>query len=282
MQGMNVVVTGANSGVGFELTRKLLEGGARVAALVRSGFAPGNALIDAALGDGRLRVYRADFSDVASLSAALALLLQQETRVDVLFNNAGVSVGGGARSKQGRELNFEVNTVAPYLITLALRPLLRLGSAKTVINTSSNALLTVKRFDSRTLENPTDLRKLFGPYATSKLALSLWTRELAPRLAEEGIQIRSVCPGPNKTPMSAGDGMPGWLRPLTHLFFSPPSHGAARLYDAAFGAYPGTPGGFINKGKDTPLRFTDQAGDVLAQVDAIYQRELADGIAGPR
>jgi NAD(P)-dependent dehydrogenase (short-subunit alcohol dehydrogenase family) len=267
-------ITGANSGVGFQLTQRLLSEGWSVIALVRSEFADNESLIRDARKSGRLSVYKADFSDFVSLRKALHEIKTAENKIDVLFNNAGVSLGEPGYSKQGRELHFEVNAVVPYIIAMELKELLAKGELKTVINTSSNALLMVKRFDPESLEKPVVFKKLLGPYALSKYALSLWSQEMAASAILEGIEIRSVCPGPNKTVMTKGSGMPKLLIPLVPLFFSHPSVGASRLYEAAFGSHKGTTGIFINKGKATPLKFAHYGRQVLEKVDFIYKREF--------
>lgn len=248
------LITGANSGVGLELTKKMLSEGWQVAALIRSDFARDEAIIAQAIASKQLRTYTADLSDFTELRNALDEIKQRETHIDVLFNNAGISLGQMRDSRQGREIHFEVNTVAPYIILMELKALILQGSLKLVVNTSSNALLFLKQFDVNSLEKPVTFKKLFGPYATSKLALSLWTQEIAASLLEEGIQIRSVCPGANKTAMTKSGGMPLFLIPIRNLFFSHPSHGASRLYDAAFGKSADLNGVFLNKGKITPLR----------------------------
>ncbi|MDP4097232.1 SDR family NAD(P)-dependent oxidoreductase [Paenibacillus sp. P96] len=268
------LITGSNSGVGFELAKKMLSEGWQVIALNRSNF-PADEVIQTAQKSNQLRIYKGDLADFSSLRRALEQIKKSEDHIDLLFNNAGVSFGEFQYSIQGRETHFEVNTVVPYIIFMELRELLLKGELKTVVNTSSNALLMVKQFDYNTLDKPVGFKKLLGPYAATKLALSLWTQQIAPAQLTEGIRIRSVCPGPSKTKMSKGVGMPGFMIPIVNLFFSHPSVGAARLYDAALGHHKGATGIFLNKGKATPFKFNDQSANVLDKVDRIYKQEFA-------
>ena len=99
----------------------------------------------------------------------------------MLFNNAGVCFADYKYSKQGREIHNEVNTLAPYIITMELKELLLQGQKKTIINTSSNSLLLLKQFDINTVIHPKTIpfKKIIGPYANSKLVLSLWTNGIA-------------------------------------------------------------------------------------------------------
>jgi len=268
------LITGANSGVGLELTKRLLGQGWDVIALIRSDFDGGEPTIDAARAAGRLRVHSADLSDFTQLKRALLAIKAGESRIDVLFNNAGAAIGGITSSPQGREMHYEVNTVVPYIITMELKPLLAQGDLKTIVNTSSNALLLVKAFDLDLLERPTAYKPLSGPYGASKLGLSLWSQALAPALQAEGIEIRSVNPGGNKTKMTHSAHFPLWLRPIRALFFSHPSKGAALVDDAARGAWRGTTGVFINRGRATPTRFAQHGPAVLSKVQAIYRHEF--------
>ncbi|WP_431085839.1 SDR family NAD(P)-dependent oxidoreductase [Paenibacillus sp. 8b26] len=126
------------------------------------------------------------------------------------------------------------------------------------------------------LERPAEFKKLFGPYASSKLALSLWTQEIAPAATAEGIKIRSVCPGANKTTMTSSSGMPGYMIPIRNLIFSHPSKGASRLYEAALGEFSEQTGIFLKKGKVTPLIFTQHSSQVLSKVDQIYKQQFIE------
>ncbi|MRN55121.1 SDR family NAD(P)-dependent oxidoreductase [Paenibacillus monticola] len=268
------LITGANSGVGLELTKKLLSENWQVIALIRSDLPQSESQIMESQRAGQLRVYKADLSDFHSLNKALMTIKAQEPHLDVLFNNAGVSTGELRYSPQGRELDFEMNAVVPYIIYMELKDLLTKGELKTVINTSSNSLLTLKQFEPDLLGKAAKFKKLFGSYATSKMALSMWTQEVSAAAVKEGIEIRSVCPGPNKTTITAGSGMPKWLIPVRHLLFKHPSAGAARLYEAAFGEYKGTGGIFIHKGKAAPLKFSQHTSNVFAKIDTIYKQEF--------
>ncbi|MCV4235129.1 SDR family oxidoreductase [Virgibacillus sp. LDC1] len=269
------LITGASSGIGLELTKRLLSEGWQVLALIRSAFPSDDSLVQEGLRSQQLRVYTADLSDFMDLQASLDQIKKHEDHIDLLFNNAGVSFGELSYSKQGREMHFEVNSVVPYVILMEMKELLEKGSLKTVINTSSNALLYLKRFDHHTLASPAGFKKLTGPYAASKLALSLWTQEIATAVQKDGITIRSVCPGGNKTTMTKNAGMPKFMIPIRNLFFSHPSQGASRLYEAALGQSRQSTGVFLNKGKATPLKFSSQGAELLSTIELIYKQAFA-------
>ncbi|WP_437546778.1 SDR family NAD(P)-dependent oxidoreductase [Sorangium sp. So ce367] len=270
------LITGANHGIGLELTRRLLSEGFQVIALNRSGFPEDDALIREGIERRRLRVHKADLSDFEGLRRALDAIKASEEKIDVLFNNAGGSAPELTFSRQGRELHFELQTVVPYVIAMELRGLLRKGDLKTVVNTSSNAFEMTRRFDPDALERPASFKQLFGPYATSKLALSLWTREVAPLLAGDGIKIRSVDPGPNNTLRKGKrSGLPFYVEPLMRFLFPPPSQGASRLYEAAFGANRDLSGVHLKKDRARDLPFREHGPRVLEKVRSIHEREFA-------
>lgn len=266
--GKVALVTGARTGIGLELTKRLLAEGWQVAALVRAPLAA-EGVVARAAEEGRLRTYLADISDFAALRRAAGEIAAREPVIDVLFNNAGVSPERALLSPQGRELCFDVNTVAPFILARALTPPLAASGQGRIVNTSSNSLLSVKRFDPARLAHPAGrYRKLFGPYARSKLALSLWTEAAAADFAAKGVSILSACPGPNKSPMTAASGMPWALKMIGKLAFHHPSTGAARLHAAAFTEPPAPDGSFLIKNKPRDLPFREKAAEVLALMES--------------
>ncbi|WEK54395.1 MAG: SDR family NAD(P)-dependent oxidoreductase [Candidatus Cohnella colombiensis] len=270
------LVTGANAGIGLELTRKLLSEDWQVVALNRSDFPEDDTKIQKAVMNGWLRIYKtADLTDYASLRKTLGEIKDKEQRIDILFNNAGSAFSELSYSKQGREMHYELLTVVPYIILMELKELIKNGSLKTVINTSSSALNYVKEFNIEILERPKTFRKLFGPYATSKLALSLWTQAIAPQLAKEDIKIRSVDPGGNNTLRKGKkSGLPLVVNLLMKLFFSPPTHGANQLYEGALGEHRNETGVFLLKGQTAEYKFKEQSRNVLERINEIYEHEF--------
>lgn len=258
------VVTGAASGIGLALTKLLLEQQASVAVVVRRAM-PGMPELDRAVDEGRLRIYRGDLADAGSRRDVVTALAAGEPRIDTLFNNAGVSTGTLQFSPQGRELHYEVNCVAPYVLTEGLRPSLAAAGGR-VVNTVSDALFFHKRYDPETLARPVRFRPITGPYASSKLALALWSSALAPALADEGVSTVSVAPGALNTPLIRGPGMPTLMKPLAWLISKPPSRGAELLIDGATSDYP--TGSLVVKRSVRPLPFPKSAGRTLDIVAA--------------
>ncbi|MBU5673786.1 SDR family NAD(P)-dependent oxidoreductase [Paenibacillus brevis] len=270
------LITGASAGIGLELTRRLLSENWQVVALNRSGFPEDDQNLQNAVHSGSLRIYKTeDLSDYVSLRHTLEEIKSKEQRIDILFNNAGGSFSQLSYSKQGREMHYELLTVVPYIILMEMKGLLKKGELKTVINTSSTAFHFTKAFSMEILERPKTFRKLIGPYATSKLALSLWTQAIAPQLAKEEIMIRSVDPGGNNTLRKGKpSGIPLVVKALMQLFFPPPAHGAGKLYEGALGDHQNKTGVYLVKGQVSKLKFSNQSQNVLQRIRWIYEDEF--------
>ena len=257
------VVTDAASGIGLALTERLLQEKWQVDAIVRNRM-PDTPNMRGATYDGRLRVYGCDLADAASRHAVIVQIAADEPKIDALFSNAGVSTGKLERSPQGHELHYEVNTIAPYVLTIGLLDKLELSKAARVVNTSSGIVKFTKEYSPSTLEHPERFKVLFGPYATSKLALTLWSQAIAQMLSDRRVTVVSVDPGPNRTPLIQGPGMPFLMRLLATPFLRPPSYGASLLFEAAMKTY--APGAFISGSKITTIPFLSEAKPTLQAI----------------
>lgn len=258
------VVTGAASGIGLELTSHLLREGWAVAAVVRR-FMPERGDFIGPLAEGRLKLYRGDLSDADARQTVVDALRAAEPCIDVLFNNAGTCTGIMQFSPQDRELQYEVNCIAPYAMAQGLANNLASAPNGRIVNTSSDAVFYARHFDPTTLAHPASFRKIIGPYAASKLALSLWTSTIAPTLPASVTAV-SVTPGPTNTAQIRGPGMPRLMRMAARLTSKPPARGAALLWDAATSNHP--PGSFLMKGRIRELPCTQRAAETLGIVAA--------------
>ncbi len=257
------LITGAASGIGRALTTRLLEEGWAVAALVRRDL-PDDPIFASAITRKRLRIYHADLADAAARRIAIAEIAAHEPRLDLLFNNAGVATGTPQLSPQNRELHFEVNCIAPYVLADGLTPALAAANGR-IVNTVSDAVFMTRHFDPETLAHPPGrFRRIIGPYASSKLALALWSKALAPSLAKCGVSIISVTPGPINTPLNSSAGMPLFMRPLVRFMAKSPAHGADLLLEAASPSYPS--GNLVMKSKLRPIPFATEAERTLRLV----------------
>lgn len=137
-------------------------------------------------GSDRLRPYLADFSSLDAVRRLAQDVERDHDRLDLLINNAGIGFGkpGSSRevSADGYELRFAVNYLAPFLLTKLLLPLLRRSAPARIVNVASAGQVPVE-FDDIMLEAAYDGTRA---YRQSKLALVMFTFELADRLAVAG------------------------------------------------------------------------------------------------
>jgi len=180
-----ILLTGATDGIGKLAARHLVEAGHRV--LLHGRSADKLAAVASALG-GETTSYVADLSRLDEVDAMAQQILADHAHLDVLINNAGVFKTARPRTADGQDVRFLVNTVAPYLLTRRLLPIL--GTAGRVVNLSSAAQAPVS---TDALQGRARLGDM-AAYAQSKLAITIWTRELAAQLPA-GPLLVAVNPG---------------------------------------------------------------------------------------
>jgi NAD(P)-dependent dehydrogenase (short-subunit alcohol dehydrogenase family) len=180
-----LLVTGATDGIGKLTAQRLASAGHRV--LLHGRNADKLATLAAQLG-GKTATYTADLSSLQQVEAMAAQLLSEHDHLDVLINNAGVLKTSNPRTPESLDVRFVVNTLAPYLLTKRLLPIL--GQTGRVVNLSSAAQAPVN-LDA--LQGRARLDDM-GAYAQSKQALNIWTRELAAQLPS-GPLLVAVNPG---------------------------------------------------------------------------------------
>ncbi len=207
------LVTGANTGIGYETAKALAKTGGRVIVGVRSQEKGEETVRSLAseTGSEKLSAQIIDLADLSSIRAASERLLGEE-RLDVLVNNAGLANAKGGKTEDGFDLVMGVNHVGTFALTESLMPILlqtarQKGEAR-VINLSSAAHQFARRFD------PEDLmpeKRGFGrdAYSESKLATLLHVREMARRYGAMGIRAHAVHPGFVNSDFGRKDHFPG-------------------------------------------------------------------------
>ncbi|HJX79530.1 SDR family NAD(P)-dependent oxidoreductase [Glutamicibacter sp.] len=183
-----IVITGGSDGIGAAAARKLVAGGHRVVIVGRS---LGKTKDLAAELD--IPFYVADFADLAQVQRLASTLLESYPVINVLANNAGGIMGPRVITVDGYEKTFQVNHLAPFLLTRLLMPALVAGSA-TVIQTASVAARVFARLDLDDLQNAVG----YAPqkaYGNAKLANILFTQELQHRFGARGVTAVAFHPG---------------------------------------------------------------------------------------
>jgi NAD(P)-dependent dehydrogenase (short-subunit alcohol dehydrogenase family) len=134
-----------------------------------------------------------DFADLSQVRALAQKLSSQYPRIDVLFNNAGGMATKIYLTPDGYEHTYQVNYLAPFLLTTQLLDVL-LDSRATIVNTTSSSHKLIFRASVDDLEN-TAGRRPSTAYALTKLAIVLFTRELHRRHHAGGVSVATVHPG---------------------------------------------------------------------------------------
>jgi NAD(P)-dependent dehydrogenase (short-subunit alcohol dehydrogenase family) len=196
LDGKNILITGANSGLGLVSAKALARRGAHVILACRT-LAKANSAADeirAGNAGARLEPQAVDLTDLGSVRAFAREINARHARLDVLLNNAGVMATPYLRTQDGFELQFGTNHLAHFALTGLLFELLTKTPGARVVNVSSLA----HRFGKMRFDDPSWERSYskWGAYAMSKLANLLFTYELARRAQVAGIAVRSVAAHP--------------------------------------------------------------------------------------
>lgn len=179
-----ILITGATDGIGLLTARKLVEAGHHVMLHGRS-----EAKLSAAAADiGAAETYLADFSRLGDVTAMAAQIRDNHDRLDVLINNAGVLKSSNPQTESGRDIRFEVNTLAPYVLAQSLRPII--PPEGRIVNLSSAAQAPVDTAALARFRPMSDM----DAYAQSKLALTIWSSEMG-RALPDGPVVVAVNPG---------------------------------------------------------------------------------------
>ncbi|MUT64662.1 SDR family NAD(P)-dependent oxidoreductase [Paenibacillus sp. NEAU-GSW1] len=244
------VITASYSGIGAELSKRLAQAGYDLVLINRDQDRTNKQLreLEALAPSISVIGVAADLSDHQAMRFAASQIAERHSQVDVLIHNAGALTDRLVLSSQGNDVHYEVNTVAPFLLTEMLRTQLAASEGAVVVAVGSSAMKMARRLDLTGLRKPVRFKK-FAPYAQSKLATAAAFRALAADYANDGISLRVVDPGPAKTSMSNSPALPGWFR-LFRRFFALPEAGAARIYEAATAPrFAGKSGIYIERGK---------------------------------
>jgi NAD(P)-dependent dehydrogenase (short-subunit alcohol dehydrogenase family) len=191
MAGRTVLVTGASDGIGAETAKVLAAKGATVHVTGRSADKLGP--IAEAVGTEPLV---ADFSRLDDVRRLADQVGERVETLDVLMNNAGGTFAPKKVTPDGHEPNFQINHLAPFLLTNLLRPKLAAAGSSLVVNTSSVGNLMGKIvLDDLDREHRRVEIELMA-YGTGKLMNIVFTRGIAQRWSDDGVVAVAVHPGP--------------------------------------------------------------------------------------
>lgn len=259
------LITGANTGLGFEMARSLAGRGAHVVLAGRS-----REKVEAAIErllerqpSASLEAGLVDLNSLAAVKDFAKRITRAHDRLDILINNAGVMVPPAGRTTDGFEVQFGVNFVAHFALTGHLLELLAKAPAARIVTMSSIGHKgAVLDFDNFRLEKPYDSWREYGQ---SKLADLVFALELDRRLKEVNSPIMSVAahPGVSQTELTRNLGaIPDGVEMMTGAEGAAPAVVAATSPEVTGGQYWGPVG---------PDEKSGAPG--LAKIDAAARRE---------
>jgi NAD(P)-dependent dehydrogenase (short-subunit alcohol dehydrogenase family) len=230
MKDQIVLITGANSGIGKAASLALAKMGATIVMVARDkekGEAAKSEIIRESL-NSSVDLLLADLSSLESVRQLVIEFRKKYSKLHVLINNAGLFNRRRRVTMDGYENTFATNYLAPFLLTNLQLDLLRASAPSRIVNVSS-----VGHYNGRINFDDLNLEKEYGgwkAYGQSKLALVLFTHELAKKLQGTGVTINSVHPGTVATNIwTRPFGPAGFIMALPKLFMTSPEQGAQTI-----------------------------------------------------
>ncbi|THB76813.1 MAG: SDR family NAD(P)-dependent oxidoreductase [Desulfobulbaceae bacterium] len=189
--GKQILITGATDGIGFETAKSLASQGHDLLLHGRNPekLAAASEMLLKSEEAGHIESFRADLSQLSEVRQLCTDIAVKHPRLDVIINNAGVFDTPEPLTEDGFDVRFMVNTIAPYLLSKTLLPLLDTDGR--IINLSSAAQMPV---DLKALQGNRVALPAHAAYAQSKLALTMWTGALASSLGDKAVVIVAVNP----------------------------------------------------------------------------------------
>ncbi len=249
-EGKVAIVTGSTSGIGLETARVLADLGAQVIMAVRD-VSKGNRVatqIKKATGSEKVEVRELNLADLKSVRHFAAKVKVDFTRLDLLINNAGVMAPPYGKTTDGFELQFGVNHVGHFVLTMELMELLNATPGSRVVNVSSQAH-RLGNLDFSDLHWERRKYNAWRAYGDSKLANLIFTFELARQFDEKKHSVMALAAHPGWSATHLQRHTP-WMAFLNNYFAQSPLMGAlptlyaATALEARNGAYYG-PQGFM-------------------------------------
>lgn len=178
-----ILITGATDGIGLETARLLAKEGHSLLLHGRNANKLENIKNELLEINANIQTFVADLSVLKNTKHLAEELLRTTDKIDVIINNAGIFVCNQTTTEDGLDVRFAVNTISPYLLTKMLLPVL--SEKGRVVNLSSAAQTDVDfnamKTGQKLLHN--------NAYAQSKLAITMWSMELAEDLGDKAIVV---------------------------------------------------------------------------------------------
>jgi NAD(P)-dependent dehydrogenase (short-subunit alcohol dehydrogenase family) len=201
------LVTGANKGIGREISRQLSAKGVLVLMAARDRERGASAAATLRAQGLVVEFTEMDVTSQPSVDHAAAEVERRYGRLDILVNNAGVAldwIPGSELSIEALRQTFEVNVFGAFRVTKALLPLLRKSKHGRIVNISSGLGSLGRSADTRSSNT---VQNMLLAYCSSKAALNMITIQLANELKDVGIKVNSANPGYTATDLNQHRGV---------------------------------------------------------------------------
>ncbi|KAM8719200.1 hypothetical protein ACLKA7_011848 [Drosophila subpalustris] len=227
IDGKVVIVTGCNTGIGKETVLELARRGAKIYMACRDPARCEAARIEIIDRTQNQQLFNRslDLGSLESVRNFVARFKAEETRLDLLINNAGIMACPRSLTADGFEQQFGVNHLGHFLLTNLLLDRLKQSSPSRIVVVSSAAHL-FGRINREDLMSERKYSKFFGAYSQSKLSNILFTRKLSELLKDSGVTVNCCHPGVVRTELNRHFAGPDWLKSTLkvvslYLFKSP-------------------------------------------------------------
>ena len=271
----NIIITGSNSGIGKEAALILAKEGHCILMLSRDSEKSKQAHQEILAESGNENVFLipVDLSDQDSIRNAVAEIKSRFDQIDVLVNNAGVVNMKRIETDDGIEENFAVNFLAPYILSELLLEKIAASEEGRIINLISD-LYKRGTIDLDNLMLRDGYRSTYA-FANSKLALLLYTINLAHRTEDQDITVNALHPGTVATSLFRD--FPGIILKFMNLFAEKPQKGGQRIaYLATSDEMSGISGKYFFKDGQKELDLNPQEKDKSGALFAIAEELTLD------
>jgi NAD(P)-dependent dehydrogenase (short-subunit alcohol dehydrogenase family) len=268
MQGKTVLITGADGGIGRNTTKGIAQKNARIImACIDVDLA--KPVLDEIIKETNnkdIEIMHLDLSSQSNIHKFAENFISKYSSLDVLINNAGVFSLKRFETEDDLERTIGINYFGHFLLTHLLLPVLEKSGEARIINVSSDSYKQSK-FDLNNLQTEIKYTGMKA-YTASKLALILFTQELAEQLKDKNTTVNTLHPGHVSTGIWNMWEHPKWYQTLIvkilNTFFISPEKGAeTSIYLACSNDVKGTSGKYFSKKK--PVRVSSKYNNIQTQ-----------------